>query len=91
MSRPVFVVLLALGCGVLVAQHDVNLDPVTEQHVMIPMRDGVRLSMYIYIPPGGDVKEIASEKGAEFFVISLPMIAEVEAEVNSGKRIARAA
>jgi putative CocE/NonD family hydrolase len=35
-----------------VAQQDVNLDPVTEQHVMVPMRDGIRLSTYIYIPPG---------------------------------------
>jgi hypothetical protein len=38
------------------------------------------LGTYIYIPPGGDVKEISSATGATFFVISLPMIAELEAE-----------
>ena len=43
---------LALGSGILAAQQDIDLSPVTEQHVMIPKRDGVRLSTYIYIPPG---------------------------------------
>jgi hypothetical protein len=38
------------------------------------------LGTYMYIPPGGDVKEISSETGATFFVILLPMIAELEAE-----------
>ena len=42
---------LAIGSGILAAQQDIDLSPVTEQHVMIPMRDGVRLSTYIYIPP----------------------------------------
>ncbi|HVG52077.1 MAG TPA: hypothetical protein VM867_10620 [Xanthobacteraceae bacterium] len=46
---------------------------------------------YLYIPPGADVKDIATGEGAEFFVISLPMIADIEAEVKSGRRIARAA
>ena len=41
---------------------------------------------YIYIPPGGDVKEIASETGGQFFVISLPMLADIEAEMKSGRR-----
>jgi predicted acyl esterase len=27
-------------------------DPVTERHEMVPMRDGTRLSVYLYIPPG---------------------------------------
>jgi predicted acyl esterase len=31
---------------------DVDLGPVREEHVMIPMRDGVRLSCYLYFPPG---------------------------------------
>ncbi|MAT15411.1 MAG: acylase [Planctomyces sp.] len=31
---------------------EINLGPVTESHVMIPMRDGVRLSGYVYIPEG---------------------------------------
>ena len=43
---------LALGSGILAAQQDLDLAPVTEQHVMIPMRDGIRLSTYIYLPPG---------------------------------------
>lgn len=44
--------LLLLGSRSLPAQQDVNLAPVTEQHVMIPMPDGIRLSTYIYLPPG---------------------------------------
>jgi predicted acyl esterase len=34
------------------AQADVDLAPVTERHEMIPMRDGQRLSAYLYFPPG---------------------------------------
>ncbi len=30
----------------------VDLGNVTETHVMVPMRDGVKLSMYLYTPPG---------------------------------------
>jgi uncharacterized RmlC-like cupin family protein len=41
---------------------------------------------YIYIPPAGDVKEIATATGAEFWVISLPMLAEIEAETKAGLR-----
>ena len=33
-------------------QDDLDLGDVTEQHVMIPMRDGVRLSAYLYTPTG---------------------------------------
>lgn len=29
-----------------------DLGPVTEKHEMVPMRDGVRLSVYLYFPPG---------------------------------------
>lgn len=29
-----------------------DLGPVREEHVMIPMRDGARLSAYLYFPPG---------------------------------------
>lgn len=46
---------------------------------------------YLYIPPGAQVKEISSPTGGEFFVISLPMIGEIEAEVKAGLRTARAA
>ena len=38
------------------------------------------LGTYMYIPPDGDVKEISSQTGGTFFVISLPMIADLEAE-----------
>ena len=47
-----FFILLTLGSCILAAQQDIDLAPVTEQHVMIPMRDGIRLSTYIYLPPG---------------------------------------
>lgn len=34
------------------ADDEVDLGGVTERHVMMPMRDGARLSTYLYIPPG---------------------------------------
>lgn len=34
------------------AQVEVDLGPVTERHEMIPMRDGQRLSAYLYFPAG---------------------------------------
>jgi len=40
---------------------------------------------YLYIPPGCDVGQISSETGGTFFVISLPMIAELEAERGTAK------
>ncbi|MFN7923600.1 MAG: CocE/NonD family hydrolase [Bryobacteraceae bacterium] len=43
--------LLLLAAAVLAAQ-DVDLGGVREEHVMAPMRDGVRLSIYLYFPPG---------------------------------------
>src|SRR5262245_40338335 len=33
-------------------QATVELGPITERHEMIPMRDGQRLSAYLYFPPG---------------------------------------
>ena len=45
-------VVLCLAAGPLSLAQDINLDPVSVQHVMAPMRDGKRLSTYIYIPPG---------------------------------------
>jgi quercetin dioxygenase-like cupin family protein len=35
---------------------------------------------YMFIQHGAEVKEIATETGATFFVISLPMLADIEAE-----------
>ena len=40
---------------------------------------------YLYIPPNAKVDEIASETGGEFFIISLPMIGDIEAEIASGR------
>jgi quercetin dioxygenase-like cupin family protein len=40
---------------------------------------------YIYIPPNCNVKEIATETGGQFFVISLPMLADIEAEMKAGR------
>ena len=34
------------------AADDLDLGGITEKHVMVPMRDGMRLSMYLYFPPG---------------------------------------
>ncbi len=45
-------ILASLGCVLLSAQQDIDLTPIVEQHVMMPMRDGTRLSTYIYLPPG---------------------------------------
>jgi quercetin dioxygenase-like cupin family protein len=46
---------------------------------------------YIYIPPNANVGEIAAPGGAEFFIISLPMIADIEAELKTGRSNRRAA
>ena len=55
---------------------DLDLKPITEKHVMIPMRDGKRLSAYLYSPPGkgpwpvvfeqryADLRGAATRKGA---------------------------
>lgn len=43
------------------------------------------LGTYMYIPPNAELKEIGSEAGATFFVISLPMIAELAAERGAAK------
>src|SRR5688572_11813623 len=47
---------LALAAAALAApaaaQPPAGPDPVTEKHEMVPMRDGVRLSVYLYVPPG---------------------------------------
>jgi predicted acyl esterase len=47
--------LLWLGCVALAVAQDLpklDLPGVREQHVMVPMRDGVRLSAYLYLPEG---------------------------------------
>ena len=44
--------LLAASMLPAIAQDDLDFGDISEQHVMIPMRDGVRLSAYIYTPAG---------------------------------------
>src|SRR5262245_14382412 len=44
--------LLCLFPTTLLAQADFDLGQVTERHEMIPMRDGQKLSAYLYFPPG---------------------------------------
>ncbi len=41
---------------------------------------------YMWIPHGAAVKDIASPEGGMFFVISLPMLAEIDAEIKRGLR-----
>ena len=52
MSSIALMAAILLGCGIAAAQtpkRKVDLGGVTEQHVMVPMRDKVRLSMHSYI------------------------------------------
>jgi hypothetical protein len=39
---------------------------------------------YLHLPFGADVKALASEKGATFFVITLPMLADIAAARGAG-------
>lgn len=41
-----------LFCAAAFSQQQVNVAPVTELHVMAPMRDGTKLSIYLFLPPG---------------------------------------
>ena len=43
---------LFLPAAALRAQPPVDLGAVTEKHEMVPMRDGTKLSVYLYFPPG---------------------------------------
>lgn len=45
-------VLLLTLSTIATAQTDLDLGDVTERHEMIPMRDGTRLSAYLYFPEG---------------------------------------
>jgi hypothetical protein len=48
-----FAVCLAILSG-LASADDIDLGKVEERHVMIPMRDGKRLSAYLYFPSGDE-------------------------------------
>jgi predicted acyl esterase len=43
---------LFLGASALSAQPPIDLGTVTEKHEMVPMRDGTKLSVYLYFPEG---------------------------------------
>jgi predicted acyl esterase len=47
-----FAAALCLGVGLTALAQETKPDSVTEQHVMVPMRDGKRLSTCLYIPSG---------------------------------------
>jgi hypothetical protein len=52
-----------LSSGLLLAAPaPLDLSPVREEHVMIPMRDGKRLSAYLYFPPGYETKPALFEQ-----------------------------
>jgi predicted acyl esterase len=44
--------IAAAAAGSVEAQRPVDLGTISERHEMIPMRDGVKLSAYLYFPPG---------------------------------------
>jgi uncharacterized protein len=52
MRTAILVCLSALLSGSAAIADDVDLGGVTERHEMIPMRDGKKLSAYLYFPPG---------------------------------------
>lgn len=47
-----FMVLLILASTLSAAEPAIDLGTVTEKHEMVPMRDGKRLSVYLYFPAG---------------------------------------
>ena len=49
---PLVTILVLARTATAMAQDDVDLGDVRESHVMIPMRDGQRLSAYLYMPDG---------------------------------------
>ena len=51
-NRLVVAAALLLSVAPAQTSKKVDLGGVAEQHVMVPMRDGVRLSTYLYIPAG---------------------------------------
>lgn len=49
--------LFSLACCCLAAvsyaaEPKIDFGPVREEHLMIPMRDGKKLSAYVFFPPG---------------------------------------
>lgn len=52
LCRWLLVGLLLCGVSSVFAQDKIDLGGVREEHTMIPMRDGAKLSAYLYFPPG---------------------------------------
>ncbi|MBL8852125.1 MAG: CocE/NonD family hydrolase [Planctomycetaceae bacterium] len=44
--------LMLMSAAMSAAADDVDLSPVIERHEMVPMRDGVKISVWTYTPPG---------------------------------------
>lgn len=53
---------LAFATTLAAAPQPLDLGAVKESHVMIPMRDGKRLSAYLYLPPGGERQPVLFEQ-----------------------------
>lgn len=51
-TRSLSAALLVAWAGLATAQEDLDLGRVSERHEMIPMREGTRLSAYLYVPDG---------------------------------------
>src|SRR5580765_3853884 len=56
------ITVVVLLPGVVRAQTEVDLGSVTERHEMIPMRDGQRLSAYLYFPSGSGPRPAVFEQ-----------------------------
>lgn len=52
MRTLLMLVLLVIAHSLSTCAADVDLGAIREEHVMIPMRDGAKLSAYLYFPPG---------------------------------------
>lgn len=66
MNRLSFLLLALLPLAASAALPPLDLGGVREEHVMVPMRDGKRLSVYLYFPPGeGKWPAILEQRYAE--------------------------
>lgn len=52
MSTVAWLILATTGVAAIAADPDVDLGGVAETHAMVPMRDGAKLSVWLYTPPG---------------------------------------
>ena len=53
MNRVIICALMVVSSlSPLASAQDLDLKPITEKHIMVPMRDGSRLSAYLYFPAG---------------------------------------